>query len=102
MGDEGTQKIAWKRAELAVNRFKKTAEADVIRLTQFKKNIVEAGYIISLLLLLSKSHFIKMIYFILNHIILSYLPLSATNQLNVLVQSFHNSSSHQLFSILVA
>ena len=47
MGDEGTQKIAWKRAELAVNRFKKTAEADVIRLTQFKKNIVEAGYIIS-------------------------------------------------------
>ena len=45
MGDEGGQKIAWKRAELAVNRFKKTAEADVIRLTQFKKNIVEAGYI---------------------------------------------------------
>ncbi|XP_067937635.1 syntaxin-17-like [Watersipora subatra] len=36
-----TSKISWKRAELAVNRFVKTAETDVARLQQFKKNILE-------------------------------------------------------------
>lgn len=38
---EANPKIAWKRAELAVNRFRKTAETDVARLNQFKKNIFE-------------------------------------------------------------
>lgn len=38
-----SQKIPWKRAELAVNRFVKTAETDLSRLRQFKKNIVEVG-----------------------------------------------------------
>lgn len=45
MADNGAPKIAWKRAELAVSRFKKTAEADAVRLSQFKKNILEASLV---------------------------------------------------------
>ena len=42
---EGSSKILWKRAQLAVNRFTKTAETDVARLQQFKKNILEVNII---------------------------------------------------------
>lgn len=41
-------KVPWKRAELAVNRFTKTAETDVSRLHQFKKNVLEVIITLSL------------------------------------------------------
>lgn len=44
----GSRRVEWKRARIAVNRFMTTAETDVLRLAQFKKNIVDVSTLVAL------------------------------------------------------
>jgi len=49
---DNSQQIVWKRAELAVNRFLKTAETDISRLKQFKKNILQVSFHIIIMMMI--------------------------------------------------
>jgi len=43
MEPDKSTKVPWRRVEIAVSRFMKTAQIDVERLGQLKKNIVEVS-----------------------------------------------------------